>query len=47
MAGETPAPLHPGRRRLKETFTSHWDLDYLPRDRLESLADRDEPRDGD
>lgn len=34
-SGPAPEPLHRGRRRLKETYTSHWDLDYLPRDELE------------
>lgn len=36
--GETPQDLHRGRRRLKETFTNHWDLDYLPREELDKLA---------
>ncbi|MBQ25641.1 MAG: hypothetical protein CL546_11965 [Alcanivorax sp.] len=34
---EDPEPLHRGRRRLKETYTSHWDLDYMPRDELEEV----------
>lgn len=34
---EDPEPLHRGRRRLKETYTSHWDLDYMPRDELEDV----------
>ena len=25
-----PEQLHQGKRRLKESYTSHWDLDYLP-----------------
>lgn len=33
--GETPDDLHRGRHRLKETYTNHWDLDYLPREELE------------
>ncbi|EKF73733.1 hypothetical protein A11A3_12243 [Alcanivorax hongdengensis A-11-3] len=36
---QDPQPLHRGRRRLKETFTSHWDLDYLPRDELEQVLE--------
>jgi hypothetical protein len=28
---EEPEQLHQGKRRLKESYTSHWDLDYLPR----------------
>lgn len=39
--GAEPAQLHRGRRRLKESFTSHWDLDYLPREEVERLL-RDE-----
>lgn len=31
--------LHPGRRRLKENYTSHWDLDYLPRDEVQRLLE--------
>ena len=38
--GETPDALHRGRRRLKETFTNHWDLDYLPRDELEAVLEK-------
>ena len=26
-----PEQLLKGKRRLKESYTSHWDLDYLPR----------------
>lgn len=37
---ETEAkPLHAGRRRLKENYTSHWDLDYLPRNQVDALID--------
>lgn len=32
-----PGELHPGRRRLKEHYTSHWDLDYLPREETEKI----------
>ena len=34
---EDPQPLNRGRRRLKETYTSHWDLDYMPREELEAV----------
>ncbi|MDX1804285.1 MAG: hypothetical protein R3292_09390 [Alcanivorax sp.] len=34
---DEPQALHRGRRRLKENFTSHWDLDYLPREEVEEL----------
>lgn len=41
--GDTPEDLHRGRHRLKETYTSHWDLDYMPRDELEeALSDEAE-----
>ncbi|GEM_PF-1833228 len=33
----SPEELHKGRRRLKETYTSHWDLDYMPREEMERL----------
>lgn len=36
-AAQPPEELHKGRRRLKETFTSHWDLDYMPREEMERL----------
>ncbi|MEQ3724557.1 hypothetical protein [Alcanivorax sp.] len=46
--GETPEDLHRGRHRLKETYTSHWDLDYMPRDELEEvLSDESDKPDGD
>lgn len=32
-----PQELHHGRRRLKENYTSHWDLDYLPRKDMEEI----------
>ncbi len=35
---EDPEDLHHGRRRLKESHTSHWDLDYMPREDMEELA---------
>lgn len=38
-----PAELHKGRRRLKETYTSHWDLDYMPREEMERLLGQDPP----
>jgi len=38
---EDPEELHKGRRRLKETYTSHWDLDYMPREEMERLLGND------
>jgi|TARA_R100001143_G_scaffold15619_2_gene17873 hypothetical protein len=35
---DDPEDLHRGRRRLKESHTSHWDLDYMPREDMEELA---------
>ncbi|GAB4262477.1 MAG: hypothetical protein Kow0065_13230 [Methylomicrobium sp.] len=37
-------PLHPGRRRVKESYTSHWDLDYLPRSEADAVRERAERR---
>ncbi len=37
-ADDDPEDLHHGRRRLKESHTSHWDLDYMPREEMEELA---------
>lgn len=44
--GDTPEDLHRGRHRIKETFTSHWDLDYMPRGELEDVLakNRDEKK---
>lgn len=38
--GDTPDDLHRGRHRLKETFTNHWDMDYLPREDVEALMEK-------
>lgn len=35
---DDPEDLHRGRRRLKESHTSHWDLDYMSREDMEELA---------
>jgi hypothetical protein len=45
--GDEPESLHPGRRRLKEEFTSHWDLDYMPREELEKLEPSNNDSDSD
>ena len=44
--GDTPEDLHRGRHRIKETFPSHWDLDYMPREELEDVLakNRDEKK---
>ena len=34
---DEPEPLHQGKRRLKESYTSHWDLDYLPRKDVDKI----------
>ena len=36
---DDPEDLHRGRRRLKESHTSHWDLDYMSREEMEKLAE--------
>jgi hypothetical protein len=40
---DEPIALHKGRRRVKECHTSHWDLDYLPREDAEKILADDEP----
>lgn len=35
--GEEAESIHPGKRRLKENYTSHWDLDYLPKQEVDSI----------
>lgn len=37
--GQRPQPLHRGRERIKETYTSHWDLDYLTEDERRELEE--------
>jgi len=39
---QAPEELHKGRRRLKESYTSHWDLDYMPRADMERLLSGDD-----
>ncbi|WP_162925632.1 hypothetical protein [Isoalcanivorax indicus] len=34
---DAPPEHHPGRRALKEWYTSHWDLDYMSQDEIERL----------
>jgi len=34
---EEPEQLHQGKRRLKESYTSHWDLDYLQRKEVDKI----------
>lgn len=34
---EEPEQIHKGKRRLKENYTNHWDLDYLPRQEVDKL----------
>ncbi|MEI6066317.1 MAG: hypothetical protein WCP96_03190 [Methylococcaceae bacterium] len=43
---EEPEQLHQGRRRLKESYTSHWDLDYLPRKEVDKLLAEIQNRNG-
>jgi len=39
-----PEPLHQGKRRLKESYTSHWDLDYLPRKEVDKIVAKNQNR---
>jgi hypothetical protein len=34
---EEPEQIHKGKRRLKENYTNHWDMDYLPRQSIDNL----------
>ena len=34
---EEPEQIHKGKRRLKENYTNHWDMDYLPRQNIDRL----------
>jgi hypothetical protein len=36
-ADEEAEALHVGKRRIKENYTSHWDLDYLPRAEVDKI----------
>jgi len=38
LGAKEPEQLHQGKRRLKESYTSHWDLDYLPRREVDKIA---------
>lgn len=41
---EDPKSLHPGRRRIKENYTSHWDLDYLPRKEVDKIMEEEQSK---
>jgi hypothetical protein len=43
---EEPKALHPGRRRIKENYTSHWDLDYLPRKEVDKIMEEVQSKQG-
>lgn len=34
---EEPEQIHKGKRRLKENYTNHWDMDYLSRQDVDKL----------
>jgi hypothetical protein len=34
---EEPEQIHKGKRRVKETYTNHWDMDYLSRQEVDNL----------
>jgi hypothetical protein len=34
---EEPEQIHQGKRRLKENYTNHWDMDYLPTKEVDKL----------
>jgi hypothetical protein len=39
---EEPVQIHKGKRRLKENYTNHWDMDYLSRKDVDSLYQEEE-----
>lgn len=47
--GEKAPRYHRNKRALKDWHTSHWDLDYMPREEMEALArkNRDDRKDQD
>ena len=38
---EEPEQIHKGKRRLKENYTNHWDMDYLPRQEIDKLYEEE------
>jgi hypothetical protein len=34
---EEPEQIHKGKRRLKENYTNHWDMDYMPRQNIDNF----------
>jgi hypothetical protein len=42
-ADEEAEALHAGKRRIKENYTSHWDLDYLPRAEVDKIMGNVQP----
>jgi hypothetical protein len=40
---DEPEQIHKGKRRLKENYSNHWDMDYLPRHEIDRLYE-EEPR---
>jgi hypothetical protein len=39
---EEPEQIHKGKRRLKENYTNHWDMDFLSRQDVEKLYREEE-----
>ena len=39
---EEPEQIHKGKRRLKENYTNHWDMDYLSRQDVDFLYQEEE-----
>ncbi|MBK8816890.1 MAG: hypothetical protein IPN42_15895 [Methylococcaceae bacterium] len=39
---EEPEQIHKGKRRLKENYTNHWDMDYLSRQEIDKLYQKKE-----
>ena len=45
VEGKDAPHHHHNRRAVKDWHTNHWDLDFLSRDELESLANRQQTPD--
>jgi hypothetical protein len=39
---DEPEQIHKGKRRLKENYTNHWDMDYLSRQDIDQLYQKEE-----
>ena len=38
---EEPEQIHKGKRRIKENYTNHWDMDYLSKQEIDKLYEEE------